>query len=116
MRTQSRNAGIANNLKKQMAAGLTAAICLFIPFGCARTEKTEAITAEITAAQMEGRNAAKRYVNINHADTAAENSFNRDIEATRRHYSAQGKEKHLEAFDSAYNSTLRILTVNADSK
>ena len=42
---------------------------LLLAAGCNGTEKTEATTAEIEAAQMEGRNAAKEFVSRDLSDT-----------------------------------------------
>ena len=80
--------------------------------GCAQTEKTEAVTAEITAAQMEGRNAARRIISKNWKDTIELQKELLDIKARQSKYIIEKKEKCAAAFDSSFFSTIR--TVNPD--
>lgn len=80
--------------------------------GCARTEKTEAITAEITAAQMEGRRAAGRILGPEWTDTAKLQRALLDTKVKQSQYLIDGKPECAEAFDSIFISTIR--TVNPD--
>lgn len=77
--------------------------------GCAQTEKTEAVTAEITAAQMEGRNAARLFL---HAHIRNDQSLKTPLETAdslRRKYSEEGKKECAEAFDSVMMRTVRYI-------
>ena len=80
--------------------------------GCAQTEKTEAITAEITAAQMEGRRAAGIILGPEWKDSVKLQNALLEAKAKQSKYIIQGKPKCAEAFDSAFISTIR--TVNPD--
>lgn len=77
---------------------------------CAQTEKTEEVTAEITAAQMEGRRAAGIILGPEWNDTVKLQKALLDIKAKQSQYLINGKPKSAEAFDSAFLSTIR--TVN----
>ena len=82
----------------------------FFLLSCAQTEKTEEITAEITAAQMEGRRAAGQILGPEWNDTAMLQKALIDAKAKQSKYLIEGKIKSAEAFDSAFISTIR--TVN----
>ena len=79
-------------------------------FSCSYTEKTEAITAEITAAQMEGRRAAGRILGPEWNDTAKLKQALIDTKVEQSKYLIQGKPECAAAYDSAFISTIR--TVN----
>lgn len=84
-----------------------------LPFGsCTRTEETEAVTAEITAAQMEGRRAAGRILGPEWKDTVQLQKALIDTKARQSRYIIDGKPECAEAFDSAFLSTIRA--VNPD--
>lgn len=99
-----------------MKKGLCRNIALSIGFlgfiSCAHTEKTEAITAEITAAQMEGRRAAGRILGPEWTDTAKLQRALIETKVQQSKYLIAGKPDCAEAFDSTFISTIR--TVNPD--
>ena len=76
---------------------------------CRQTEETEAITAEITAAQMEGRKAARDIVTGNWQDTSKLQVKLLEIKSRQSKYLIDGKTKCAEAFDSAFISTVRTV-------
>ena len=97
------------------ARTLSAAIllCVAAALGsCARTEHTEAVTAEIEAAQIEGRRAARRYLATSPADTAATGEALRDVRARSDSYRKIDKADCAAAFDSAFTGAVRA--VNPD--
>ena len=79
---------------------------------CAQTEKTEEITAEITAAQMEGRRAAGVILGPEWSDTTQLKKALLEAKSKQSEYLLNGKPKCAEAFDSAFISTIR--TVNPE--
>lgn len=90
-------------------------IILFLILGiifsaCSQTEKTEAITADITAAQMEGRRAAGRILGIDWKDTLQLKKALIDTKVQQSRYIINGHPECGEAFDSTFLSTIR--TVN----
>ena len=80
--------------------------------GCAQTEKTEEITSEIMAAQMEGRRAAGLILGPQWNDTTKLQRALMDAKVKQSKYIIDGKPKCAEAFDSSFYSTIR--TVNPD--
>lgn len=76
---------------------------------CAQTEKTEAITAEITAAQIEGRRAAAEIVAPEWNDTTKLQRALLDAKAKQSQYLINGKPECAAAFDSAFISTIRTV-------
>lgn len=80
--------------------------------GCTQTEKTEAITAEITAAQLEGRKAAGLILGPEWKDTVELRKALLDIKTRQSKYILDGKQECAEAFDSTFISTIR--TVNPE--
>lgn len=88
-------------------------LCVAAALGsCAQTERTEAITAEIEAAQIEGRRAARRYLAASAADTAATGAALRDARARSDSYRKLDKADCAAAFDSAFRGAVRA--VNPD--
>ena len=79
-------------------------------FSCSQTEKTEAVTAEITAAQMEGRRAAGVILGPEWKDTIKLQRALMDTKVKQSRYLIDGKPECAAAFDSAFLSTIR--TVN----
>ena len=77
---------------------------------CSQTEKTEAITAEITAAQMEGRKAAASILAPQWKDTVQLQKALLDAKVKQSKYILDGKQECANAFDSTFISTIR--TVN----
>lgn len=83
---------------------------------CSGTEKTEAITAEITAAQMEGRRAAGMIVGPVWKDTAKLQRALLDTKVKQSKYLIDGKPECAEAFDSAFISTIRSVNPSLAKK
>ena len=92
------------------------AILLFALSSCSYTEKTEAITAEITAAQMEGRRAAGEILGPEWQDTVKLQRALMDIKVRQSKYIIDGKPKCAEAFDSTFISTIRTVNPTLASK
>lgn len=90
-----------------MAAILLAAVFFN---SCGGTEKTEGVVAEITAAQMQGRSAARSIVNRHWSDTIRLMQALKEARSPKLRYDTTGHPECGAAFDSAYISTLR--TVN----
>ena len=80
--------------------------------GCAETEHTEGITAEITAAQMEGRNAARTFVNREWRDSTKLQQHLLEAKSRRGKYIDEGKPECAAAYDSAFISTIRAVRPN----
>lgn len=86
-----------------MALALAAvALC-----GCKNTERTEALTAEIEAAQVEGRNAAREFVNREWKDTMELQSRLLEVRSMQSKYEEARMPEAAAAFDSTFVSTLR---------
>ena len=85
---------------------------LILACACGQTEKTEAITAEITAAQMEGRRAAGIILGPEWNDTSKLSRALIDIKVRQSKYLIDGKPECAAAFDSTFLSTIRA--VNPD--
>ena len=84
----------------------------FMFAACKQTEQTEAITAEITAAQMEGRRAAGRILGPQWEDTLELQKALLDAKVQQSKYLLEGKKECAQAFDSTFISTIR--TVNPE--
>lgn len=76
---------------------------------CAQTERTEAVTAEITAAQMEGRNAAREIIIKNWKDTTGIHKAITRAQAKRLKYDSIGKTDASAMFDSTFYHTIRTV-------
>ena len=75
--------------------------------GCAETEKTEAVTAEITAAQIEGRTTARNILLSQTEDSTKLLEKLLDAKSIQSKYIIDGKPECAQAFDSAFFSTIR---------
>ena len=75
--------------------------------GCTETEHTEAITAEITAAQMEGRSSARKFLIKEWKDTTGLSKKLHETSSIRDEYIKNGKPECAAAYDSAFISTIR---------
>lgn len=82
---------------------------LLMAASCSQTEKTEETTAEIEAAQMEGRNAAKAFVNKEWADTMQLQQLLLEARSKKSKYDIEKKSHCSAAYDSAFVSTLRTV-------
>lgn len=88
---------------------LPAAALSALLFSCGGIEKSEDVTAEIVAAQMEGRKDARNVVNLNSSDTAV---WKQEIEKSRRRateYADSGKMECALAYDSIFVSTVKTV-------
>lgn len=81
-----------------------AALC-----GCKKTEQTEALTAEIEAAQIEGRNAAREFVNREWKDTMELQNRLLQVRSMQSKYEEARMPEAAAAFDSTFVSTLRTV-------
>lgn len=72
-------------------------------------EESEATTAEIEAAQMQGREAARRFVNREWKDSLELSKHLLEVAAQRSHYTMQKRYKERDAFDSTFISTVRTV-------
>lgn len=92
------------------------AFCSILFCNCAKTEKTEAITAEVTAAQMEGRRSAGMILGPEWKDTAQLQRALIDIKSRQSKYIINEKPACAEAFDSAFISTIRSVNPELSKK
>ena len=81
--------------------------------GCAQTERAEGVAAEIEAAQMEGRTAARKIVNREWTDTVQLMQALREARSVKLRYDTTGHAEAAAAFDSTFVSTLRAVRPNA---
>ena len=84
--------------------------------GCRQTEHTEAITAEIMAAQMEGRREAGRILGPEWKDTAQLQRALIDVKVKQSKYLIDGKPECATAFDSTFISTIRTVNPSLAAK
>lgn len=90
------------------AAGIT----LLLAAGCAGAGKGNEAEAEVEAAMIEGREAARIFVNRPWRDTIELQRKLLEARSRRARFDTAGHKKAAEAFDSAFISTIR--TVNPD--
>lgn len=83
---------------------------------CSQTEKTEAVTAEITAAQMEGRRAAGAILGPEWTDSSRLQKALIETKVRQSRYIIEGKPECAEAFDSAFIKTIRTVNPSLASK
>ncbi|MCH5239857.1 MAG: hypothetical protein J1F38_06510 [Muribaculaceae bacterium] len=102
----------ALRIKKVSFTVLIAAFPTLLLCSCAETEHTEAITAEITAAQMEARRTAGAILGPEWKDSLKLQKALIDAKVKQSKYLIDGKPECAEAFDSTFISTIR--TVNPD--
>lgn len=91
-------------------------LLFLLVIACSGTEKTEAVTAEITAAQMEGRRAAGRIVGPEWNDTSKLQMALIETKAQQSRYIIEGKPECAAAFDSTFLSTIRAVNPNLARK
>lgn len=85
---------------------------LAVAAGCDKTEKGEEDAAKVEAAMMEGREAARIFVNRPWKDTVELQRNLLEARARRTKYDTIGQPKAAAAYDSAFVST--ICTVNPE--
>lgn len=79
----------------------------FLFASCRQTEKTEAVTAEIEAAQMQGKEAARWLLHQEIADSAALVMHAEKARARKYELEREGKKEEAAAFDSAFVKTVK---------
>lgn len=98
---------IFQTMKKQIIIPLCLAALLSA--ACGRTEHTEAVTAEIEAAQMEGRNAAREFVNTRWKDTLELQRRLLEVRSRQSKYIEAKDTDAAVAFDTTFVNTLRTV-------
>lgn len=77
--------------------------------GCSKTDKGEETAAQVEAAMMQGREAARIFVNREWKDTAELQARIKEARSRRAQYDTIGMKRSAEAFDSAFVSTIRTI-------
>lgn len=72
-------------------------------------EASEATTAEIEAAQMQGREAARKFVSREWKDSMELHDQLLEVAAQRSQYTTQKRLQERDAFDSTFISTVRTV-------
>ena len=80
-----------------------------ISSGCSKTDKGEEAAAQVEAAMMQGREAARIFVNKEWPDTAELRTRIAAARSRRTHYDTLGMKRSAEAFDSGFVSTIRTI-------
>ncbi len=86
-----------------------AVLCVIAFAACSGTERTEAVTAQIEAAQMEGREAAREFVNAEWPDTMALQKKLLEVRSRQSKYVEKKQPEAAAAFDTAFVHTLRTV-------
>lgn len=98
------------NLKCKITAIAAALVIMTGATACSgKTEKTEETVADIEAAQLEGREAARVFVNRPWRDTVELQSSLLEARARQSKYVRAHKPQSAAAFDSAFVSTLKTV-------
>lgn len=89
----------------------TGCVALVLCMGsCRQIEHSEDVTAEITAAQMEGRDAARKFIiNVMNDSTHVGRHYHEATDSCRIRYSREGKTECAAAFDSTFVNTVRAV-------
>lgn len=82
---------------------------MLILSSCGGIEKSEAETADVTAAQMEGREEARKFLNRPWKDTLELQSQLMSSRAKKSKYEMKNQPEMAQAYDSAFISTLRTV-------
>lgn len=97
-------------MKRLPSMIFAAALLLMSSTACRNIEHSETVTADITAAQMEGRDAARRFiVRIKDDTTGMHRYYLETTDSCRRKYVGEGKTECVAAFDSTFVSTVRTV-------
>lgn len=83
-------------------------LLLLLP-ACKQTEQTEETVAEIEAAQMQGREAARRFVGKEWKDTLQLQRQLLEMRSIQSKYVIEKKTRSAEAFDSTFVSTMKTV-------
>lgn len=98
-----------NQLSKRILVSLLPTI-LLLSGGCGGMEKAEAVTAEETAAQIEGRKAARLILGTDLKDSVAlRQLIDTQMHKAHSKLASPDDNKQKAAFDSAYISTIRAV-------
>lgn len=73
------------------------------------TERTEATVAEIEAAQMQGREAARPFLRAGELDSMQLHGMLLEVSTKRGEYTRQKRISERDAFDSTFISTVRTV-------
>lgn len=95
-------------IRKVTFLSLIATLVLLSP-GCSKTDKGEETAAQIEAAMMQGREAARIFVNKEWNDTTELRTRITAARSRRSHYDTLGLKRSAEAFDSGFVSTIRTI-------
>lgn len=87
---------------------LSISACAILP-SCTGTERAETVTAEVTAAQMEGRNSARDIINRHWTDTTQLMKAMKEARKPKSRYDSTGHPECAAAFDSAFTGTIRAV-------
>lgn len=87
---------------------IIAATLLFLT-GCGGIERSEQATADITAAQIEGREEARKFLNRPWKDTLELQRQLMESRAKKSKYEMKQQTEMAAAYDSAFISTLRTV-------
>jgi len=97
-----------------MKAILKSTFCLLIMILCAcsgtdqdKIKESEAAQADINTAIMEGRTAARAFINVDPTDTLTLHTLLIDARAKHSKYVTRGLNNQAQAFDTAFIHTLR---------
>ncbi len=83
-------------------------LCIAL-LSCKGTERSESVAAEIEAAQMEGRNAAREFVNSQWKDTMELQSRLLEARSRQSKYEEAKMPEAAAAFDTAFVNTLKTV-------
>ena len=90
--------------------GIAASAIIMLPLcGCSNTDKGEEAAAQVEAAMMEGREAARVFVNRNWPDTVQLRASLEKARSQRARYDTLGLKRCAEAYDSGFVSTIRTI-------
>lgn len=95
-------------MKKSIIAAIVIVAAL-TSASCKKDEKAARVAAEVEAAQMEGRNAAKEFVNTQWKDTLELQDRLLQVRARQSKYVMNKQPEAAVAFDSTFVSTLKTV-------
>ena len=93
----------------KMIISLLAAGALLTSCNGAKTDRGEEAAADIEAAQIEGRETARKFLNRPWKDTTELQSQLLEARAVQSKYTVKGRKQSAAAFDSAFVSTLKTV-------
>lgn len=97
-------------MKRTLYISMISLVALVAGSGaCKRTEHAESVTAEIEAAQMQGREAAREFLMGSMTDTADMQNRLLKVRALSSRYKLEGHKEAQAAFDTAFVTTVRTI-------